>query len=302
MATISAAPFGEKKYLDVDGVCIAYVEEGDGDPIVFQHGNPTSSYLWRNVMPHLRGLGRLIAVDLVGMGDSDKLTDSGPERYSFAERRHYLDAAWQKLGVEDNAVLVLHDWGSALGFDWARRHPDSVQGIAYMEAIVAPMRSAMLGDRASDRFQRLRSDEGEGMVLDQNFFVEGMLPAGIIRELQEEEMATYRALFAEPGESRRATLSWPRQLPIDGQPAEIVDLVTQYGSWLRDSDIPKLLVNAEPGMFLRGAQLNFCRTWANQTEATVPGRHFVQEDSPHEIGDAIAPFVRGLRGSPVRGT
>lgn len=297
MSTISAEPYAEKKFLDLDGVRIAYVEQGEGDPIVFQHGNPTSSFLWRNVMPHLEGLGRLIAVDLVGMGDSDKLAESGPGRYDFSEHAHYLEAAWRRLGVETDgrSVLVLHDWGSALGFDWARRHPAAVQAIAYMEAIVAPMRFASFQDRTRERFEALRSERGDQLVLEQNFFVEGMLPGGVIRELTEEEMSVYRKPFAAAGEDRRPTLSWPRQLPIDGDPARVVELAGQYGRWLQSSEIPKLFINAEPGMFLRGPQLEFCRTWANQTEVTVAGRHFVQEDSPHEIGEALAGFVRSLR-------
>ena len=293
---LDTAPFGAKKYLTVNGRRMAYVEEGEGDAILFQHGNPTSSYLWRNVMPHCRGLGRLIACDLIGMGDSDKLPGSGPDRYTYAEQRDFLFALWDQLGLGDRVVLVLHDWGSALGFDWANRHRDRVQGIAYMEAIVTPVTWADWPEDARKVFQGFRSPAGEAMVLEKNVFVERVLPASVIRPLADEEMAEYRRPFAAPGEDRRPNLTWPRQIPIEGEPADVVQVVEDYAAWLATDAVPKLFVNADPGSILTGRAREACRAWANQTEVTVAGRHFIQEDSPDGIGSAVADFVRGLRG------
>ncbi len=281
-----------KSHVQVLGKRMAYVEMGEGDPIVFQHGNPTSSYLWRNIMPHLREHGRCIALDLIGMGDSDKLDDSGPDRYSFVEHRKYFDAALEALGIAENVRLVVHDWGSALGFDWANRHRDKVAGICYMEGIVCPVASwDDWPEAARSVFQGFRSSAGEDMVLEKNIFVERVLPGSIIRTLDEQDMAAYRRPFAEPGESRRPTLSWPRQLPIAGEPAEVVAIVKAYGDWLKSSDVPKLFINAEPGAILTGPQREFCRSWPNQIEITVRGVHFIQEDSPDEIGLGIADWL-----------
>jgi len=280
-----------KQTIEVLGKRMAYVEMGEGDPIVFQHGNPTSSYLWRNIMPALAGYGRCIAVDLIGMGDSDKLDASGPDRYRYAEHREYLFAAWEALGITDNVTLVVHDWGSALGFDWARQHADKVDGIAYMEAIVCPMTWDEWPAAAKDIFQAFRSEAGEQMILEKNLFVERVLPGSVIRNLSADEMAVYRRPFAEPGEHRRPTLTWPRQIPIDGEPADVHAIVAAYGEWLTTSPIPKLFINAEPGAILTGPQREFCRTFANQTEVTVPGIHFIQEDSATEIAAAIASWL-----------
>jgi len=282
----STAP--RKKTVDVLGKRMAYIEAGDGDPIVFQHGNPTSSYLWRNIIPHLAGQGRCIAVDLIGMGDSDKLDTPGPGSYRYVEHREYLFAAWEALGIRDRVTLVIHDWGSALGFDWARQHPHSVLGIAYMEAIVKPLTWDNWPEAATAVFQGFRSDAGEAMVLEKNVFVERVLPAAVLRGLTEEEMAEYRRPYLEPGEDRRPTLSWPRQIPIAGEPRDVHDIVAGYSDWLTESDLPKLFINAEPGSILVGPQRQFCRGWQNQTEITVRGSHFLQEDSPDEIGAAIA--------------
>jgi haloalkane dehalogenase len=292
----SAEPFAEKKFLTVNGRRMAYIDEGEGDAIVFQHGNPTSSYLWRNVMPHCRGLGRLIACDLIGMGDSEKLTPSGPDRYHYAEQRDYLFALWDALKLGERIVMVLHDWGSALGFEWVSRNRERVQGLAYMEAIVKPLNWPHWPERGRQTFQNFRSPAGEEMVLENNVFVERVLPGSIIRPLTEAEMAEYRRPFAEAGEGRRPTLSWPRQIPIDGEPAEVVRVVEDYGAWLSGSDVPKLFINADPGSILTGDARDFCRRWPNQREVTVPGRHFIQEDSPDAIGAAVAEFVRELRG------
>jgi haloalkane dehalogenase len=294
---ISAKPYAEKRYAEVDGARMAYIDVGEGDPIVFAHGNPTSSYLWRNVMPHLEGLGRLIACDMIGMGDSDKLEPAGPDRYSYAEQRHYLFALWEQLGIERNVVLVIHDWGSALGFEWARTHPEAVQGIAYMEAIVTPVTWDDWPDDVRGIFQGFRSPAGEEMVLENNLFVEGVLPGAVLRDLTDEEMAVYRAPYLQPGESRRPTLSWPRMIPAEGEPADVVETVERSAAWLAQSQVPKLFVNAEPGAILaRGHARQLVRSWPNQTEVTVSGIHFIQEDSPHEIGAAVADFVRRLRG------
>jgi haloalkane dehalogenase len=297
----SAKPYARKKFVNIRGLRMAYIDEGQGDAIVFQHGNPTSSYLWRNVMPHLDGLGRLIAVDLAGMGDSGKLADSGPERYSYHEQRDYLFSLWDHLEIGDDVVFVVHDWGSALGFDWACQHRERVAGIAYLESIVAPLNWSSWPARSRDVFRGFRSSAGESMVLDHNVFVERMLPGGIQRVLSDEEMSVYREPYRDPGESRRPTLSWPRQIPIDGEPAKVAEVVANYSSWLASSDLPKLFINGEPGALLTGEFRDWCRTWPNQREVTVPGLHFLQEDSPDEIGRAIADFVRRLRGSSSAG-
>jgi haloalkane dehalogenase len=292
-----AEPYGKLKYLDVKGSRMAYVDEGEGDAIVFAHGNPTSSYLWRNVMPHLEGMGRLVAADMIGMGGSDKLSPSGPDRYNYAEQRDYLFTLWDSLDLGDNVILVLHDWGSALGFDWACRHRDRIQGIAFMEALAAPSRWTEFSDDVVNLFQGFRSPAGEHMVLDQNLWIEGVLPALIQRQLSDEEMDHYRQPFASPGEDRRPTLSWPRNLPIDGEPADVVAVVNEYGKWLAESDVPKLFINAEPGEIINERVREIIRTWPSLTETTVSGRHFIQEDSPEEIGQAIARFARGLRSA-----
>jgi haloalkane dehalogenase len=289
---VGAKPYGQLQYRNVNGKRMAYVDEGQGDAIVFQHGNPTSSYLWRNVMPHLQGLGRLVACDLIGMGGSDKLHPSGPDRYHYAEQRDYQFALWDALDLGDNVTLVLHDWGTVLGFDWANQHRDRVRGIAFMEGIVTPRAWSDFPSDFRGVFEGFRSPAGERMVLEQNLFVEALLPALILRRLSDEEMDHYRAPFANPGEDRRPTLSWPRNIPIDGEPADVVAVVNDYSSWLAESDIPKLFINAEPGFIVRGRIRELIRSWPNLTETTVNGIHFVQEDSPDEIGTAIAEFVR----------
>ena len=285
----------KKQKLEILGKTMAYVEQGEGDPIVFLHGNPTSSWLWRNIMPHLAEHGRCIAPDLIGMGDSDKLDDSGPSRYSLVEHRSYLDELLHQLDVAENAVFVIHDWGSALGFDWCRRHEEAVQGIAYMEAIVKPLTWAEWPEAAVRIFQGFRSDAGEEMILKKNLFVETVLPGSILRDLTDDEMAEYRRPFANEGEDRRPTLTWPRQIPIEGEPADVVEIVSNYGAWLEKSAVPKLLINADPGTIMTGTALDYARTWPNQEEITVKGLHFIQEDSPDEIGKAIAAFVSRLR-------
>lgn len=280
----------------VEGVDMAVVDTGvsDGPPIVFLHGNPTSAYMWRNVIPYVEDLGRIIALDLVGMGQSAKLPDSGPERYTFAEHRRYLDGLLEALGVSEDVTLVIHDWGSALGFDWANRHRAAVAGICYMEAICGPVSFAEWPEGGQRVFAGLRSDAGEEMVLDKNVFVERVLPSSILRDLSEEEMAAYRAPFAEPGEGRRPTLTWPRQIPFDSEPADVHEVVTAYAGWLASAEVPKLYLHSDPG-FLAQVFASRCRTWPNQTEVTVPGIHFVTEDAPDQIGAALREWIVARR-------
>jgi haloalkane dehalogenase len=287
--------FFEKHFKVVNGKRLAYIEEGHGDPIVLLHGNPTSSYLWRNVIPELMASGRVIAPDLIGQGDSEKLSVSeGPGRYTFEVAYEYLAGLLSELDAEKNVVLVGHDWGSALGFHWATNHPDVMRGIAYMEALVSPVQWSEWPEAARGIFQGFRSEKGEDLVLTRNLFVEAVLPNSVIRRLTDEEMGHYRAPFSTP-DDRQPTLNWPRQIPIDGEPVEMVGLVTEYGRWLEESvTLPKLFINADPGSILVGRQRDYCRTWPHQTEVTVPGKHFVQEDSPSEIGKAIAEWLKGL--------
>jgi haloalkane dehalogenase len=291
---ISAGERYPKKRARVLGKTMAYIEAGQGDPIVFLHGNPTSSYLWRNIIPHLEGMGRCLAPDLIGMGDSEKLDDSGPGRYRFVEHRGYLDALLEQLGVHAKVILIVHDWGSGLGFDWANRHRDAVRGIAYMEAIVMPLTWNDWPKAVEPLFRAFRSPAGDELILAKNTFVEQVLPGAVLRPLSDEEMAVYRRPFAEPGESRRPTLAWPREIPMGGEPKDVVEIVASYGQWLRTAGVAKLFINAEPGAILRGAARAFCRGWPNQTEVKVQGIHFIQEDSPDEIGSAIAAWLKSL--------
>ena len=287
---MSTAPLA-KSFATIHGQQMAYHDSGDapgGDAIVFLHGNPTSSYLWRDVIPHVQAQARCVAPDLIGMGDSDKVDDSGPGSYRFVEHRHYLDGLLDHLELGDRVTLVVHDWGSALGFDWANRHRDRIAGVAYMEAIVRPLGWDEWPTGARRFFEALRSPAGDEMILTKNLFVETILPASILRTLEADEMAEYRRPFEQAGEGRRPTLTWPREIPIDGEPADVTAIVQAYADWLATSDLPKLFVNAEPGSILVGAQREFCRTWPNQTEVTVAGNHFIQEDSADQIGEALA--------------
>ena len=276
--------------MSVLGADMAYVDVGEGDPILFLHGNPTSSYLWRTVIPEVVERGRCIAPDLIGMGDSEKV-GSGPHSYRFVDHRTYLDALLEVLGVGERVTIVGHDWGGALGFDWANRHRGSVEGIAYMETLVMPVTWDDWPEAARPIFQGLRSEAGEAMVLDKNVFVERILPASTLRPPSEETMEEYRRPYLQAGEGRRPTLTWPRQIPLDGEPADVAEIVDGYARWLATTEVPKLFVNADPGSILVGRQREFCRTWPNQTEVTVPGVHFIQEDSGPEIGRAIARWM-----------
>jgi haloalkane dehalogenase len=290
-SNISAADSYKRQRIKVLDSEIAYVDAGEGDPMVFLHGNPTSSYLWRNVIPHLEKIGRCLAPDLIGMGQSGKAPAGS---YRFLDHSRYLDAWFDLLDLRENITLVIHDWGSALGFYWTHRYPERVKAIAYMEAIVQPVTWTMWPEAAKPIFQALRSPAGEEMVIEKNVFVERILPASVLRGLTEEEMAVYRRPYLKGGESRRPTLTWPREIPIDGQPPDVHEIVTGYAEWLIRSEIPKLFINADPGAILIGKQREFCRSWANQQEITVEGSHFVQEDSPVEIGEGIAVFLANL--------
>lgn len=284
-------PYARSSVPVLDSI-MSFIDTGSGDPVVFLHGNPTSSYLWRNVIPALEPLARCLAPDLMGMGRSGKATSGS---YRFVEHARYLDAWFETLGLERRVTLVGHDWGSALAFHWARRHPDAVKGIVYMEGIVTPIASWDDWPEAARRiFQGFRSESGEDLILQRNMFVERVLPGSVLRGLTEAEMQVYRAPYVEPGESRQPTLTWPREIPIEGQPADVVALVQEYAAWLAASPLPKLFINAEPGSILTGPQRQFCRTWPNQTEVTVRGSHFIQEDSPAEIGAAIAAWYGSL--------
>ena len=284
----------KKQKISINNKNIAYVESGSGDPIIFLHGNPTSSYLWRNITPHLESQGRCICIDLIGMGDSDKLDNPDENSYQFEEHYHYVNAAIESLTNGENITFVIHDWGSALGFNWCYHNPDSIKGIAYMEAIVKEMTWEDWRDEAKGIFQGFRSDAGESLVLEKNYFVERVLPGSIIRRLSDEEIEEYRRPFINPGEDRRPTLSWPREIPIEGQPANVCEIVNQYAEWMQTNDIPKLFINAEPGAITTGRIRDFCRSWKNQTEVTVKGRHFIQEDSPDEIGKAISTWYKNI--------
>jgi haloalkane dehalogenase len=281
-----------KKTVDILDARMAYHERGEGRPIVFLHGNPTSSYLWRDVIPELEGLGRLIAPDLIGMGDSAKLASPGADTYRFATHRKYLWAFIDAvIGPSESLVLVVHDWGSALGFDWANHHRGRVRGIAYMEAIVRPIASWDEWSKAATPiFQGFRSDKGEQMILERNMFVERVLPGSVLRKLTEAEMCEYRKPFMK-AEDRWPTLTWPRQIPILGEPADVVEIVSDYAQWMTQNDMPKLFVNADPGAILTGAARDFCRSWKSQTEVTVTGSHFIQEDSGPAIGRAVADWM-----------
>lgn len=280
-----------KKFATVDGKKIAYVEEGSGDPIVLLHGNPTSSFLWRNVVPELTGSGTVIAPDLIGQGDSEKLPASeGADRYSLEVAYRYVAGLLDTIGANSNVTLVIHDWGSAIGFLWAMRHANAVKGVAYMESIVCPVDWSDWPESAVGIFKGFRSEKGEDLILNRNMFIEGVLPGSVLRDLTQAEMDAYRAPHPT-ADDRQPLLNWPRQIPIDGEPEDVVALVKEYAAFMAASTFPKLFVNADPGSILVGKQREFCRSWPNQQEVTVKGSHFIQEDSPVEIGEAIKAWL-----------
>tara|TARA_X000000950_G_scaffold42258_2_gene46821 strand:+ start:15588 stop:16493 length:906 start_codon:yes stop_codon:yes gene_type:complete len=283
-----------KKFAEVKGKQIAYIDEGKGDPIVLIHGNPTSSFLWRNVIPELTDFGRVIVPDLIGHGDSEKLnTDEWPEQYNLESAYSFVDGLLQQVNSDKNVTLVLHDWGSAIGFMWAMRHMNSVKGLAYMEAIVTPLDWKDWPENAIGIFKGFRSEKGEDLIGNRNLFIEAVLPSSVIRTLSDAEMNAYRAPYLKPAD-RHPMLSWPRQIPLDGLPVNVVNLVNEYGSFMLNSQIPKLFINADPGSILVGRQREFCRLWPNQKEITVSGLHFIQEDSPIEIGQAVANWIQEI--------
>ena len=284
----------DKKKISIDGKEIAYRQQGSGEPIVFLHGNPTSSYLWRNITPYLHDQASCISMDLIGMGDSDKLDNPDTNSYRFEEHFYYVEKAIKALTNNKKITLVVHDWGSALGFHWSYKHPELIKGIAYMEAIVKEMTWDDWDKNAKSIFQGFRSDAGENLVLEKNYFVEKVLPGSIIRMLDADEMNEYRRPFLSSGEDRRPTLSWPREIPIEGQPRNVCQIVNEYAEWMKTNNIPKLFINAEPGAITTGKIRDFCRSWKNQTEVTVKGIHFIQEDSPDEIGKALSKWYKEL--------
>ena len=290
---ISAAMPCEPKFIDVEGSRMHYVEDGSGDPILFIHGNPTSCYLWRNVMPHLASDARCLALDLIGMGRSDKPALD----YRLVDHARYVDGFIAALGLE-RLTLVLHDWGSALGFHYARRHEANVRGIAFMEAIVRPLTWDEWPRTVRGLFQQFRTPEvGWDLVVNRNAFVEQVLPGAIMRKLSDEEMARYREPFVEPA-ARRPVWRWPNEIPVDGEPADVHALVSDYSAWLGASPVPKLLLHAQPGAIVRRDLVTWCRDHVrNLTAVDIgPGLHFVQEDRPHEIGEALRAWYGGLDG------
>tara|TARA_Y200000002_G_scaffold112080_1_gene91776 strand:+ start:1162 stop:2043 length:882 start_codon:yes stop_codon:yes gene_type:complete len=288
----------DKSSVNIEGKKLAYIDVGEGTPIVMLHGNPTSSFLWRNIIPHLNDLGRVIVPDLIGHGDSDKLPVSmGPDRYKFENTFKYLDKLLNKLEINNDIILILHDWGSALGFYWAMKNPEKIKAICYMEAIVSPIDWSDWPEQARGIFKGFRSEKGEDLILKRNMFIEAVLPSSIIRKLTKDEMDEYRKPFLNESD-RQVTLNWPRQIPIEGEPSHMFRLVSSYADWIsNDGDIPKLFINADPGSILIGKQREFCRGWKNQIEVTVNGLHFIQEDSPHEIGEAISSWMRNINAA-----
>ena len=293
MSDFATAPLS-KEFIEIDGKKMAFHQTGEGRPVVFLHGNPTSSYLWRNIIPLVSGNARCIAPDLIGMGDSEKLEEIDEDSYRFFQHRHYLDGFLDALELGSKVFLVVHDWGSALGFDWANRNRNRIAGIVYMEAIVRPVSWKEWPDAAASIFKGFRSSAGEEMILKKNLFVEAVLPGSVLRKLTEEEMEEYRRPFRVP-EHRLPTLKWPREIPIDGDPEDVSEVVSDYADWLAVSDIPKLFIDADPGAILIGKQREFCRKWPNQTEIRVSGSHFIQEDSPYEIGKAVSEWLHHLK-------
>ena len=283
-----------KKYQEIRNKKMAYVDVGSGDTFLFLHGNPTSSYLWRNIAPHVEDLGRVVIPDLIGMGDSDKLDGVDNEGYKYHGQYGYLTELFDQLDLGNNIHLIIHDWGSAMGFQFARENPDRMKSITYMEAIVMPLTWEQWPDAATKIFGLFRSEAGEELVLEKNFFVERILLADSATGYTDEEKAEYIRPFINAGEDRRPTLTWPRQIPLDGDPSEVVEEVRKNSEFHKDSEIPKLFINADPGSILVGEQREFARTWKNQTEVTVSGNHFVQEDSSEEIGSALRNFVKAL--------
>lgn len=289
----------KKKFVHVNGMKLAYVEVGQGMPIVFQHGNPTSSYLWRNVIPALATNHRCVALDLLGMGDSQKLPKSDASSYGFLDQFQYFQLALSELVESERVVFVVHDWGSALAFHWGRLNPDRVRGFCYMEGLVRQLTWDEWPTEARRIFEGFRSESGEEMILEKNLFVERVLPGSVLGTLAKETMDEYRRPFNDKGESRRPTLTWPRQIPIAGEPPDVCEVADLYAEWLSTTDVPKLFINAEPGAILTGPQRKFCRSWPNQREVTVNAGHFVPEDAPTEVARALANWLKELPDTQI---
>lgn len=281
----------EKKYKEILGKKMAYLDSGEGQSIVFLHGNPASSFLWRNITPAVEGMGRIVVPDLIGMGDSEKLEGIDNPDYQYHGQYKYLSNLLNSLDLGNEINLVIHDWGSAMGFQYARENSDRIKSITFMEAIVAPLSWDDWPENARNIFQLMRSEAGEELVLEKNIFVERILLNDSADGFSEEEKAEYIRPFKEAGEDRRPTLTWPRQIPVDGEPQAVIDEVIKNGEFHKDSNIPKLFINADPGSILTGKQREFVRSWNNLKEITVKGNHFIQEHSPKEIGAAIKDFL-----------
>ncbi|MFQ5662797.1 MAG: haloalkane dehalogenase [Terriglobia bacterium] len=289
---ISAAfPF-KANYVQVHGSKMHYVDEGSGDPILFLHGNPTSSYLWRNIIPYLTFKARCLAPDLIGMGKSDKPA----LEYRFFDHVKYIEGFINKLELK-NLTLVVHDWGSALGFHYAARHQDHIKAMAFMEAILLPAPGwEVFPENFTGIFQAFRTPEvGWDLIVNKNMFVERILPAAVVRGLTDEEMNHYREPFKQP-ESRKPLWRWPNEIPIAGEPADVVTAVAAYSDKLRQSEWPKLLFHASPGAILRAAMVEWCRANLKNLKTVDVGEgiHFLQEDHPHRIGAELASWYDSL--------
>ena len=283
-----------KKYKEILGKQMAYLDEGSGQSIVFLHGNPASSFLWRNITPFVKDLGRVVVPDLIGMGDSEKLDGIDNPDYKYHGQYKYLSTLLDSLDLGNEINLVIHDWGSAMGFQYARENPDRIKSISFMEAIVMPLTWNNWPENARNIFQLMRSEVGEEIVLEKNIFVEKILLNDSANGFSEDERAEYIRPFQNSGEDRRPTLTWPRQIPVDGEPQEVIDEVIKNGEFHKNSNTPKLFINADPGSILVGDQREFVRSWKNLQEVTVKGNHFIQEHSPNEIGAAIKDFLDSL--------
>ncbi len=295
MAEIASTMQYEKRHVTVDGKRMAYVDTGgSGDPIVFLHGNITQSYMWRNIIPHLEPLARCIAVDNIGQGDSDKLDSSGPGSYRLEEHQSYIDGFLEEVVPHDRLTLVMHDWGVQLGLSWGNKNRSRVQGVAYMQGLMGDLHWDFWSEEVSAMMKRFRGEDGESLVLEQNFFVEKVLPAMVVRDLPDQVWDEYRRPYVNPGEDRRPTLTWPREIPVHGEPADVLGVIEENNRWLAESPVPKLYIHVEPESVMKGHILHHVRTFPNQAEVTVQGLHYVQEDSPHQIGAALASWYRGL--------
>ncbi len=289
---ISAAfPF-ESKFVDVHGAKMHYIDVGEGDPILFLHGNPTSSYLWRNIIPHLSSQGRCIAPDLIGMGKSDH-----PDLpYRYDDHYRYVSGFISALGIGSNLTLVIHDWGSALGFRWAHEHESGVKAIAFMEAMVRTMSLADLPGSLRVAFRMMRSPGiGWLMISVANIFVKKMLPDLTHAKMSPEALAYYAAAFPTVA-SRKAVRQWPAEVPLDGSPADNATVVEAYREWLTRTEVPKLLFHGNAGVAIKDAEVAWCRENLSNLEVVDLGEgiHFLQETHPEKIGRALSKWYAGL--------